>query len=153
MNVTLRSQFLTLRSHLAAVTLAAIAAAWFWALAPMTTSLFYIHPSGWTDADLVRHLWHFRLVRPEWASSPPQYDYLRWTQAETLARLGVVFLGWLGSAAWLIRRHRRGRGITALNQAAAPNCRPRFTRPIWLKFGRLSRAHRSLPAAGGEPLP
>jgi hypothetical protein len=149
-NVTLRSQFLTLRSQLAAITLAAIAAAWFWAIAPMTTSLLYIHPSGWTDADLVRHLWHFRLVQPEWVSSPPQYDYLRWTQAETLARLGVVFLGWLGSAAWLIRRHLRGRAITSPNEAAPPNRRPRSTFPTWLKFDRLSRAHRPLAAAVGE---
>src|ERR1035441_249465 len=68
----------------------------------MTSSLLYIHPSGWTDADLVRHLWPFRLIQPEWVSSPPQYDYLCWTQAETLARLGVVFLGRLGSTAWVI---------------------------------------------------
>ena len=149
-NVTLRSQFVTLRSQLAAITLAAIAAVWFWALAPMT-SILYIHPSGWTDADLVRHLWHFRLVQPEWVSSPPQYDYLRWMQAETLARLGVVLLGWLGSAAWLIRGHLRGRSVGLPNKAAPPNRRPRFTLLARLKFVRRIRAHRLLPAAVGEP--
>ena len=116
-NVTLRSHVLTLRSQLAAITLAAIAAGWFWGVAPMTTSLLYIHPSGWTDADLVRHLWPFCLIQPEWVSSPPQYDYLCWTQAETLARLGVVFLGRLGSTAWVIGRHLRGRASTSPHKA------------------------------------
>jgi hypothetical protein len=89
----LRSQLATRRSQFAALTLAAIAAVWFWAIAPIATSLVYMHPTSWTDADLVRHFWHFRLVRPEWVGSPPQYDYLVWAQAETLARLGAVFLG------------------------------------------------------------
>ena len=150
-NVTLRSQFVTLRSQLAGITLAAIAAGWFWAVAPMTTSLFHIHPSGWTDADLVRHLWHVRLIQPEWVASPPQYDYLRWTQVETLARLSVLFLGWLGSAAWLIWRHLRGRSVGVPNKAAPPNRRSRFTLPAWLRFGRRICAHRLLPASVGEP--
>lgn len=81
-----------LRIQLLGITLAAVAAAWFWAIAPMTTSLLYIHPSDWTDADLVGHLWHFRLIQPEWVGCPPQSDYLRWTQAELLARLCAVFL-------------------------------------------------------------
>ena len=79
---------------------------------PITTSLLYIYPNDWTDADLVRHLWHFRLIQPEWVGSPPQYDYLRWTQAETLARLGAVFLGWMGSVSWMLWRHAPGRTIT-----------------------------------------
>ena len=140
-----------LRFQLTAITLAAIAAAWFWALPPILTPLFYLHPTNWTDADLVRHLWHFRLIQPEWVSSPPEYDYLRWAQAETLARLGVVFLGWLGGASCIVRRHRRGQTITPPNNAAPPNRRPRFTFPTWLKLGRLSRAHRSFQAAVGEP--
>lgn len=91
--------------RLAVVTLIALALAWFWALAPMLTPLLYLHPTDWTDADLVRHVWHRRLVQPEWVSTPP--DYLRWAQAETLARLGVVFLGWFCSTALLIRRPGR----------------------------------------------
>src|SRR3954462_4344213 len=83
-----------------AISIAAVAAALFWALAPMTASLLYIHPNSWNDADLVRHLWQVRLIRPVWVSSPPQYDYMRWTQAEALARLTVVFIAWLGSSAW-----------------------------------------------------
>jgi hypothetical protein len=141
---------ITLRSQLAAITLAAIGCVWFWALAPMT-SLLYIGPSSWTDADLVRHLWHFRLAQPEWVSSPPQYDYLRWMQAESIARLGVVFLVWVGSAGWLVRRHLGGRAFTSPNKAVAPNRRPCFTFLRWFKFDRLSGARRSLPTAVGEP--
>ena len=81
--------------------LAAIAAAWFWALRPLLTALAYLHPTGWTDADLIRHIWHFRLVQPEWVSTPP--DYFHWEVAETLARLAVVFLGWLTSTTIIAR--------------------------------------------------
>ena len=114
-----------LRIQLVVITLAAVAAAWFWAIAPMTASLLYIHSSDWTDADLVKHLWHFRLIQPEWVGSPPQYDYLLWTQAEALARLGAVFFGWLASASWMIRRHTPGRraygkGRTPLPGGSSP---------------------------------
>ena len=109
----------TLRFRVAVVTLAALAAAWFWALPPFLTPLFYLHRSDWTEADLVRHLWHFRLVQPEWVSTPPQYDYLRWAQAETLARLTLVFLGWLGGSAWLVRGHQRRRPVITPSPAAS----------------------------------
>jgi hypothetical protein len=117
-DVRLRAQLDTPRSQLAALTLAAVAATWFWALPPMTTSLLYLCPSSWSEADLVRHLWHFRLVQPEWVASPPRYDYLRWVEAETLARLGVVLLGWIGGAAWILRRHLRGRTVARPNPPA-----------------------------------
>jgi hypothetical protein len=96
---------ITLSLQLVAITLAAVAAALFWALAPMTASLLYIHPNSWNDADLVRHLWHFRLIQPEWVSGSPQYDYMLWTRAETLTRLAVVFIASLGSSAWIVKRH------------------------------------------------
>ena len=118
-DIRLRSQLATPRSQFAALTLAAFAAAWFWALPPFATSLLYIHPSNWTDADLVRHLWHFRLIQPEWVGSPPQYDYLRWGQAETLARLAVLLLGWLAGASWILRRHWQGRKATPPNPTGA----------------------------------
>jgi hypothetical protein len=112
--------------QLVAITLAAIAAAWFWALPPILTPLFYLHPTNWTDADLVRHLWHFRLIQPEWVSSPPQCDYLRWAQAETLARLGVVFLGWLGGAWWILRHHRQRQEVTPPNKSVQATAAARF---------------------------
>ena len=77
------------------ITVAAIAAARFWALLPVGTMLAYIYSPDWTEADLVRHIWHFRLVQPEWVSSPPKYSYGQWMMAETWARLLVVFLGWI----------------------------------------------------------
>ena len=111
----------TLRFQLAIITLAALAAAWFWALPPILTPLFYLHPSNWTEADLVRHLWHFRVIQPEWVSAPPQYDYLRWAQAETLTRLALVFIGWFSGSIWLLRRHLCRRLATAPNSAASGN--------------------------------
>jgi hypothetical protein len=104
--------------QLLGITLAAVAAAWFWAITPMTTTLAYICPRDWTDADLVRHLWHFRLIQPEWVGSPPQYSYLRWTQAEALARLCAVFLGWMGCVSWMSWRHAPGR--TAYGKGRTP---------------------------------
>src|ERR1043166_9249899 len=92
---------------LAGIALTAVAFAWVWALPPLLTPLLYIHPSDWTDGDVVRHIWHFRLVQPEWLSTPP--DYMRWSQAETLARLTVVSLGWLASTMLLTRRYLRSR--------------------------------------------
>jgi len=87
------------------ITLAAVAAAWFWALAPITIS--YEVLSAETDADLVRQLFHFRLVQPEWVSRPPNYDYGRWAMAEALARLSVVFLGWAGIIFAYLKRRRK----------------------------------------------
>jgi hypothetical protein len=140
-----------LRLQLAIITLAAIAAAWFWAVPPILTPLIYIHPTNWTDADLVGHLWRFRLIQPERVSSPPRYDYLRWAQAETLARLAVVLLGWLGGAWWILRRHRQGQEVIPPNKAAAPKHRPRFPFPASLRFEHPICAPPSPSAAVGEP--
>lgn len=93
---------------LTVITLAAFVLVWFWALPPLLAPLLYLHPTDWTDADIVRAIWHFRLVQPEWVSTPS--DYTRWSLAETLARLAVVFLGWLASTALLIRRYKRRNG-------------------------------------------
>jgi hypothetical protein len=107
--VELGSQLATWKSQFAGFTLVAMAAVWLWALPPMTTPLLYVCPHNWSDADLVRHLWHLRLVEPEWVADPPRYDYLRWAQDETLARLSLVFLGWLTGSTWLFRRNPAGR--------------------------------------------
>ena len=107
-----RSTFI---SWFVVITLAAVALAWFWALPPLLTPLLYIYPTDWTQADLVGHIWHFRLVQPEWVSTPP--DYMRWSLAETLARLTVVFLGWLGGTAFLTRRYLSSRKRPSPNHA------------------------------------
>ena len=56
-DIRLRSQVATPSLRWALVTVAASAAAWFWAPLPLSTALPYIHPSNWIDADLVRQLW------------------------------------------------------------------------------------------------
>ena len=99
-------------------TLAAIAAAWFWALSPLLTLFGYIYPSDWTDADLVRHIWHFRLVQPEWVCTPP--EYMSWSEAEALARLSVVFLGWLVCITFIIRRYLRSHKKPTPNKSPEP---------------------------------
>ncbi len=104
----------TFRLQLALVTLAAIAAAWFWVLPPLLMPLGYIYPADWTQADLVRHLWRFRLVPPERVSTPP--NYMRWAWAETLARLIVVFLAWLTSTTFILRRYLRNHGDSPQHQ-------------------------------------
>jgi hypothetical protein len=102
------------------ITLAALILVLFWALPPLLTPLLYLHPTDWTDADIVKANWHFRLVDPEWVSAPP--DYMRWSLAETLARLVVVFLNWLTSVALVIRRYKRRKG-------PSPNQTPQCTGP------------------------
>ena len=97
-----KSTFIVL---LVVITLAALAVALFWAAVPLLTMLGYLYNG--TQADLVRHIWHFRLVQPEWVSSPPDYDYEQWAQAETLARLSIVFVGWAASLLLVERRYLR----------------------------------------------
>ena len=134
-----RSRFIIL---LLLATLAAIAAVWFWALRQLLTGLFYLHPPDWTDADIVRHIWHFRLVQPEWVSAPPHYT--RWMVAETLARLSVVFLGWLVSITFIGRRYLRSHKKPTPNKSPEPTAVGRFSSAFavhvavrrWLSFLR-----------------
>jgi hypothetical protein len=95
----------TLMLLLLLTTWAAMAAAFVWALAPFLTPMVYPYPSDWTEADLIRHVWPFHLVPPEWGSTSP--DYMQWMAAEIKARLAVVFLGWLGGITFVIRRYIR----------------------------------------------
>jgi hypothetical protein len=112
-------QKLRLMLLLSVITLTAVVAAWFWALNPLLTMLAYLHPPNWTEADLVRHIWRFRLVQPEWVSNPPNYSYTQWMEAETLARLSVVFVGWLVSITLVIRKYLRNHRIAAINASPA----------------------------------
>ena len=77
---------------LAVLTLTALAVAWFWALGPVNTSFIWAGPPTKGDSVLVKSIWHFRLIPPEWGNS--FFDYSRWCFVETCARLAVVFLGW-----------------------------------------------------------
>ena len=99
----------TFISILAFTALIALAVAWVWALAPLLIPLVSINSTEFTSADVVRRVWHLRLVQPEWVSRPT--DYVRWSQVESLARFMVVVLGWSVGAAFVIRSRltsRRG---------------------------------------------
>lgn len=87
-----KSTFIIFLSVISAIALVVL---WFWALAPVLVPLVSYNATEFTAADVVRRVWHFRLVQPEWVSSPT--DYVRWSQAESLARCVVVALGWLSS--------------------------------------------------------
>jgi hypothetical protein len=86
--------------------LAAVGLAMFWAVRPLDMQFFNLLLNmGWGDADVLNRFWHFRLVPPEWISYPP--DYYRWAQAETLARLTVIFIAWAAITLFIERRYFR----------------------------------------------
>jgi hypothetical protein len=87
---------------LSVATVIALTAIWFWAIAPLVTPLISINSNEFTSADVVRRVWHFRLVQPEWVSTT---NYVRWTQVESLIRSILVVLGWSVGVAFVIRRH------------------------------------------------
>jgi hypothetical protein len=87
-----------------AVMIIALLIAFFWALDPMLTAIFMMTRSNITDGELIRQIWHFRIVPPEWIRGPGQL--MRWMEVEACARLAVVFLAWLASVFTLVRRHR-----------------------------------------------
>jgi hypothetical protein len=88
------------------VTILALLITFFWALDPILTAIFMLTRTGITDAELIRQVWHVRLVQPEWISGPGQI--FKWMEVEAGARLGVILLGWLASVFILVRRHHRG---------------------------------------------
>jgi hypothetical protein len=93
--------------QIVAVTVIAFVVALFFAIYPMLVAIFMMTRPGSTDADLIREIWHFRVVQPEWISGPDQF--FRWQQAEIYARLTLVFVGWLASVIALVMRYRRGK--------------------------------------------
>jgi len=105
---------------MAATTVVAVAAVWFWALRPLGFS--YLSSGDATDADIIRQYWPHRLIQPEWISAAgDKLDRLmKWHKYETIARLSVVILLWLiiaGGVAYRFDRRQRLRP----NEGAAPN--------------------------------
>ena len=92
--------------QIVAVTLVALVVAIFWALDPILTAIFMM-TSSTTDAELIRQVWHFRLIQSEWVTGPGQF--FKWQEAEVYARLSVVLFGWLAAVVTLVRRYSRGR--------------------------------------------
>ena len=109
--------------EIAAITLVALAITFWWALDPILTAIFLMTNRALTDAELIRQIWHFRLVQPEWIGPPDQF--WRWQQAETLARLTVVFVGWLAGVVALTKRYRGGRQGHLTSRCSEPLAAPR----------------------------
>lgn len=103
---------------LSVTTLIALGMVWFWAFGPLLTPLICINSTEWTGADVVRRVWHLRLVQPEWVSKPT--DYVLWSQAESLARCIVVVLGWSVGVAFIVRGHLASRRKSPLDTASQP---------------------------------
>jgi hypothetical protein len=72
---------------------------------------------GETEADIIRELWHFRLVRPEWIR-PVRLE--KWLEVETLVRLSTVFVGWLVSVIALVTRYFGGRRRHLTDRSSQP---------------------------------
>src|SRR5439155_15340083 len=93
-------------------TLVAAAAVWFWALSVMFCFISYMyspsHPP--TDAQMIRDLWPFRLVQPQWLgrASDHTWDLLvRWQATETSVRTLLIFLLWAALVVRLVYTHHR----------------------------------------------
>lgn len=90
----------------------AIALAWYWALSPVSTSF---HVMGhYSEADIIRKIWHVRLVQLDWVYTTS--DFMRWIQYETYARLSLIFGVWLICAGVLIWRYLRTRPVPSVDQ-------------------------------------
>ena len=61
---------------------------------------------GRTEAQLIRDLYSFCLVPPEWIRPPALWA--KWDLLERYARLSVVVIGWTLGVATLIKRYLRG---------------------------------------------
>jgi hypothetical protein len=61
-----------------------------------------LHPTNWTDAQLIRDRCHVRLIQPEWVSSNGSV-LMNWIIAETKARLAVVAIFWVAGLSFIAR--------------------------------------------------
>jgi hypothetical protein len=123
---------------IAAATVAAAAAVWFWALRPLGFAS-YLSSTWATDVGIIRQYWPHRLVEPEWISATPdKLDRLmKWHIYETAARLSVVGLLWSIITGRAVYRFVRGRGLRPNNGAAA---NPAITSRLqsWRPVGRVA---------------
>lgn len=110
-----RSTFFIL---LVAITSIALVVVWFWALGPVLIPLNSISSTEFTGADVVKRVWHLRLVQPEWVARPT--DYVRWSQSESLARFILVVLSWLAGIGFIVRSHLANHRGTPHHTAPQP---------------------------------
>ena len=80
-----------------AITAVALTLAYFAIVNPIV-----LNPSDWTDAQIIRHRYHLRLVQPAWVSSNGGI-LMNWVVAETEARLAAIAFFWLCAVIFMIR--------------------------------------------------
>ena len=88
------------------VSLAAAAATWFWALSVLLCFIQYMGPPD--DALMIRRLWPFRLIQPEWLSRPSDgwgELLMRWQLTETGVRVLIIAILWTIAVAVIYNRY------------------------------------------------
>ena len=93
-------------------TLATAAVEWFCALSVMLCFISYMYSPIYppTDAQMIRDLWPFRFVEPEWLGRPSDHRWellARWQLTEAGVRTFLIFLVWGALVAALAYRHRK----------------------------------------------
>lgn len=74
-----------------------------------TMDLNGIHPTSWTDADLIRQRCSVRLIQPEWVNDKSD-TVTNWATAELATRMGLIAILWLASLSvcvWNFSRNRK----------------------------------------------
>jgi hypothetical protein len=89
--------------NLAAASALAFAAMVF---AIATVRIGGITSTSLSDAEMIRAQNPVRLVSPNWVS--PRGGLIEWFEAETRARMDLVFVGWGIAVVWIVGRHVRG---------------------------------------------
>ncbi len=126
--------------QLLVVTLLAAALA-LWLVSAMLVAIVWMSRPGETDADMIRQIWHFRFLPPEWFRG-----WVEWYRAELYTRIAVVFIAWLASVIALVRRHFRGTPKSS-NQSLQPTAGRRGISLFLMK--QLSMLRKLVPASGG----
>jgi hypothetical protein len=99
----MRAPLFTLKILL--VTILIVAAAWF---AVGSVNISGLVATNLTAAEVIKQRCPLHLVRPDWVAGSDQTDILlNWPIAEMKARLAVLLVAWVLSAALIVRQHQR----------------------------------------------
>ena len=79
---------------LAAITLVAVVTSLSWGIWAMLATPQGIHPSSWTEVDLIRDRFPHYLVDPSRVVAPPDDVVIPWMIAETKTRLTLIWACW-----------------------------------------------------------
>lgn len=99
-----------------AVSAAAWFAAWRWAVAPIRFARYYVLGKGVPDVEAIRRNHPIRLIDPGWFYPGWSWEdaYVRWMEAETTARLGVILISWSVVMVFLLRRASKTSAINSV---------------------------------------